>query len=105
MNLFIELDHLNSSLWIDVLPYPDTLFRANQSLLFLPSAASLEEATNTNLIVFGLTRLGLEPMIYLTQWEHDNHYATITVRVILEADYEIQLLVITSGKREITQTF
>jgi hypothetical protein len=32
------------------------------------------EATNTNLIVFGLTRQGLEPMIYRTRDEYANHY-------------------------------
>ena len=105
MDLFIELDHLNSSLWNDILPYPDTLFWANQSLLFLLNAASREEATDTNLIVFGLTRSRLELTIYLTRWEHANHYATIMVRAVLEADYEIELLVITSGKKEITRTF
>jgi cobalamin biosynthesis protein CbiD len=34
------------------------------------------EATNTNFIVLGLTRLGLKPMIYHTQGKHANHYAT-----------------------------
>ena len=34
------------------------------------------EATNANFIVFGLTRLGLEPTIYRTQGEHANHYTT-----------------------------
>ena len=35
------------------------------------------EATNTNCIVFRLTRPGLEPRtIYRTQGEHANHYAT-----------------------------
>jgi hypothetical protein len=37
------------------------------------------EATNTNFIVFGLTRPGLEPMIYRTQEEHAYHYAEITL--------------------------
>jgi hypothetical protein len=37
------------------------------------------EATNTNFIVFGLTRPGLEPMIYSTRGEHANHYATDAV--------------------------
>jgi hypothetical protein len=32
-------------------------------------------ATNTNFIVFGLTRLGLEPTIYHTRGKHANHYA------------------------------
>jgi hypothetical protein len=34
------------------------------------------EATNTNFIVFGLTRPELKPMIYHTQGEHANHYTT-----------------------------
>ena len=34
------------------------------------------EATNINLMVFGLTRLGLEPTIYHTRSERDNHYTT-----------------------------
>ena len=37
------------------------------------------EATNTNSKVFGLTRPGLEPMIYRTRDEHANHYATDAV--------------------------
>jgi hypothetical protein len=32
------------------------------------------EATNSNFIVFGLTRSGLEPTIYHTRGEHANHY-------------------------------
>jgi len=32
------------------------------------------EATNTNFIVFGLTRPALEPAIYRTRDEHTNHY-------------------------------
>jgi hypothetical protein len=34
------------------------------------------EATNTNFLVFGLTQPGLDPMIYRTQGEHADHYAT-----------------------------
>jgi hypothetical protein len=34
------------------------------------------EATNTNFIVFGLTRQGIEPTIYRTRGEHANHYTT-----------------------------
>jgi hypothetical protein len=37
------------------------------------------EATNTNFIVFGLTRPGFEPTIYLTRCECTNHYTTDTV--------------------------
>jgi len=34
------------------------------------------EATNTNFIVIGLTRSGLESTIYHTRGEHANHYST-----------------------------
>jgi hypothetical protein len=37
------------------------------------------EATNTNFIVLGLTRPGIEPTIYRTRGEHTNHYATDAV--------------------------
>jgi hypothetical protein len=37
---------------------------------------NLIEKTNTNFIVFGLTRSGLEPTIYRTRGEHANHYTT-----------------------------
>ena len=38
-----------------------------------------EEATNTNVIVFGLTQSGLKQTIYRTRGEHGNHYATDAV--------------------------
>ena len=38
------------------------------------------EATNTNFIVFCLTRPGLESMIYRTWDKHANHYATDAVK-------------------------
>jgi len=44
------------------------------------------EATNTNLIVFGLTRTGLEPTIYCTRGEHSNYYATDVVVVLMCTD-------------------
>ena len=61
--------------------HSDTLFRfrANQSLLLLLNAVWLAEATNTNFIVFGLTRPGLQHMIYHTRGEHAYHYATDVV--------------------------
>jgi hypothetical protein len=37
------------------------------------------EATNTNFIVFDLTRPQLEPKIYRTRGEHANHYVTDAV--------------------------
>ena len=66
--------------------HSDTLFwfRANQSVLFLLNAVLSEEATHTHLIVFGMTRPGLEPMIYHTRGEHANHYATDAVFVVTE---------------------
>jgi hypothetical protein len=37
------------------------------------------EATNTNFIIFGLTRPGFEPIIYHNPGEHANHYNTDVV--------------------------
>jgi hypothetical protein len=37
------------------------------------------EATNTNLIVFGLTQPGLELMIYRNRGKYANHYTTDSV--------------------------
>jgi hypothetical protein len=45
--------------------------------LFVQSA--FEASTLTNLIVFGLTRPGLEPTIYHTRDEHAIHYTTNAV--------------------------
>ena len=42
-----------------------------------------EEATNTNFIIFGLTRPVLEPTIYRTRGEHANYYATDAVELHL----------------------
>jgi hypothetical protein len=38
------------------------------------------EATNTNLLIFGLTPPALEPTIYCTRGEHVNHYVTDAVK-------------------------
>ena len=38
------------------------------------------KATNTSLVVFGLTRPGPEPKIYRTRGEHANYYATDAVQ-------------------------
>ena len=80
------LVHWNNSPRVELFIYSDTLswFRANQSLLFLLNAACLTgEATNTNVIVFGLTRPGLEPTIHRTRGLHTNHYATDAVVLLL----------------------
>ena len=59
------------------------LFPSQPVFVLSPECCVLNgEATNTNLIVFGLTRSGLEPTIYRTQGEHANHYATDVVQLI-----------------------
>jgi hypothetical protein len=50
------------------------------------------EATNTNFIVFGLCRSGLEPSIYRTRGQHANHYATDAVTIEFTAILEFKLL-------------
>jgi hypothetical protein len=40
-----------------------------------------EEVTNTNFIVYGLTRQGLELTIYRTQSKHTYHYSTDEVQI------------------------
>jgi hypothetical protein len=53
------------------------------------------EATKTNFLVFGLTRSGLESMIYRTRGEHPNHYTTDAfhscqvVWTLRQCDYQI----------------
>ena len=42
-----------------------------------------ETATNTSLIVFSLTRPGLEPTIYCARGEHANHCTTDALRQML----------------------
>jgi hypothetical protein len=73
----LNIAHWNDSPWIDMSPHENTLawFRANQYLFFLLNDVC-GEATNTNFIVFGLTRSGLVPTIYHTRGEHANHYTT-----------------------------
>ena len=41
-----------------------------------------EENAHTNFITLGVTRSGLEPMIYRTQGEHANHYTTDVIAVV-----------------------
>ena len=48
------------------------------------------EATNTIVIVFGLTRPGLESKIYSTRGENANHYATIAVYRTLELGWKAE---------------
>jgi hypothetical protein len=51
-------------------------FRANLSFFFFLKRLLSGKATNTNFIVFGLTRPGLEPTIYRTLGQHSNHYTS-----------------------------
>jgi hypothetical protein len=44
------------------------------------------EATNTNFIVFGLIRSGLEPMTNRTLGKYANNYTTDTVLFLEESD-------------------
>ena len=66
------------------------------------------EATNNNFIVFGLTRLVLDPKIYRSQGEHPNHYATDAVTMqdeFLEWQYFSYIMMISSeagGKKSLT---
>ena len=59
-------------------------FRANQSLLFLLNAACITEKQQIPILVFDVTRSGLEPTIYRTRGEHANHYPTDAIILQLE---------------------
>jgi hypothetical protein len=80
--IFIMRAHCNNRLRIDMLLHSHTLFwfRANQSFVLLISAMCLaEKQKNICLIVFGLTRLALEPKIYRIRGKHVNHNTTNAV--------------------------
>ena len=53
-------------------------------IILIPSqpvfALCLAEKQQLPILVFGLTRSGLEPTIYHTQGEHANHYITYAVQ-------------------------
>jgi cytochrome c oxidase subunit IV len=51
------------------------------------------EATNTNCIVFGLTRPGLEPTIYQTRGEHANHCLSIFFWTLYYISSDLRILV------------
>jgi hypothetical protein len=59
---------------------------------------------NTNIIVFGLTRSGLEPKIYRTQGEHAEYYTTdVDFNVYIEYDICYNLhwnICLTSGSAD-----
>ena len=59
---------------------PNSFQLTSHCSLSLMQSANSREATNTNFIIFGLTRLVLEPTIYCTRGEHTNHYTTDAVK-------------------------
>jgi hypothetical protein len=46
-----------------------------------------KEATNTNCLVIGLTRLSLEPTIYRTRGKHANYYATDALALMIITEF------------------
>ena len=80
--IFIMRAHCKNRRRIDMSFHSHTLFWfwANQSFVLLISAMCLaEKQQNICLIVFGLTRLALEPKIYRIRGEHVNHNTTNAV--------------------------
>ena len=61
------------------------------------------EATNTNVIVLGLTRSGLEPTIYRTRGEHANHYTINAVQIIIDTRYNVCKVCLTCNLFENTK--
>ena len=66
------LGHWNNSPWISII-----------LITSLYSYLLSGEATNINLIVFGLTQSWLEPTIYHTQGDHANNYTTDALQLTL----------------------
>ena len=81
-SILIVLAHWNNSLWVDMSLHTDTLscFRTNQYLLSLLNVECLAEKQQLPiLIVFDLSRLGLQSKTYHTRGQHANHYTTDAV--------------------------
>jgi hypothetical protein len=91
VGFFIVLAHWNNSPEREMVPHSGTHYPQIPSQpVFALSPKSYMfsgEATNTNFIVFGLTRPGLEPMIYHTRGEHANHYTTNAVSAIIWTEF------------------
>jgi hypothetical protein len=76
VNLCVSLQYL---LYFAILvDYPNFKALCSHSSMLLLSG----ETANTNVIVFTLTRSGLEPMLYHTRGEHANHYTADVVSSI-----------------------
>jgi hypothetical protein len=82
---FYHASSLKQSAGRHVAPLEHIILIPNQPVFTLsPECYMLSgEATNKNFIVFALTQLGLEPMIYCTRGEHANHYATNVVYIYI----------------------
>ena len=61
------------------------------------------QAANTNIIVFDLTRSGLEPSIYSTRGEHANQYSTDAVHS--RTQYDKVILIFEWTKRNVAAVF
>ena len=89
---FLQCHSLKQQSRVDMSLHQDTLswFCANLSALSPLCSMFSGEARNTNFIVFGLTRLGLEPLIYHTRCEH--HWVGWICWIIsLESHYTLNI--------------
>jgi hypothetical protein len=59
------------------------LYHRENKLIKSPKQSLGDLATNSNFIVFGLTRSGLKPTIYHTLGKYANHYTTDAVNINL----------------------
>ena len=76
----------------NMLPHPDTLcsFRAYQCFLVHLNLAFLTKKQHTRMcLVFGFTRLWLEPTTYLTRSDRTNYYTPDAVYLLI---FELNLL-------------
>ena len=51
---------------------------------------SSADTTNTNLLVFGWSRSGLEHTIYRNESEHDSHYTNDAVYIYISSEVKSQ---------------
>jgi hypothetical protein len=85
--LFVVLTGWHNSPRIDMSPPLGHIIQIPSQPVFALSAYCCVlsgEATNSNVIVFGFMRSGIEPTIYRTQNEHIYHYITDSVICFIE---------------------
>ena len=101
------LPHWNNSPLIHRLPHSVTLsrFRTSQNLLFQLKAVYFWEAMNTNCIVFGLTRSGLEPTIYALEASTLTNDPVIYMPMVLDIGLSDWTVVYLMCKLECCKTF